>query len=294
VKELGGDKHAQRAARLAKADLTTELVKEFTELQGVVGGLYARAQGEPDEVWQAVYDHYKPESMEDSIPRSVTGRLVSLADKLDTLRECFRIGMAPTGSRDPFALRRAAQGVVKIIVEGGLSAPLPSLIGGDPQLIEFFEERVKFYFRDVRAFAYDEVNAAMAATAAGWSDLPELEARLQRLQKIRPTPDFEPLAASFKRIKNILRQAGFEGGPFTLALLEPGPETELFDEINRSAGQPIETVIGALRPKVDLFFDKVLVNAPDARVRQNRLALLHTLLAEFSPMADFSEIVTHS
>jgi len=291
VKELGGDVHAQRAARLAKADLTTELVKEFTELQGVVGGLYARAQGEPDEVWQAIYDHYKPESMEDSVPRSTAGRLVSLADKLDTLRECFRIGMAPTGSRDPFALRRAAQGVVKIIVEGGTSVPLLSLIGSNPQLTEFFEERVKFYFRDVRSFAYDEVNAAIAA---GWGDLPELEARLLRLQKIRSSPDFEPLAASFKRIKNILRQAAFTGGSFTPSLLEPGPESELFDEINRSAGQPIETVIGALRPKVDLFFDKVLVNAPDPAVRANRLAMLHGLLEQFRTFADFSEIVTNS
>jgi glycyl-tRNA synthetase beta chain len=291
VKELGGDERAQRAALLAKCDLTTELVKEFTELQGVVGGLYARAQGEPDEVWQAIYDHYKPERMEDSIPRHTTGQLVSLADKLDTLRECFRIGMAPTGSRDPFALRRAAQGVVKIAVEGGLSLPLLSLIGGDPQLTEFFEERVKFYFRDVRGFAYDEVNAAIAA---GWSDLPELEARLLRLQKIRPTPDFEPLAASFKRIKNILRQAAFEGGPFNPALLEPGPETELSDEIKRVEGQQIETVIGSLRPKVDLFFDKVLVNAPDPAVRANRLAMLDGLLEQFRTFADFSEIVTNS
>jgi glycyl-tRNA synthetase beta chain len=292
VKQLGGDERAQRAARLAKCDLTTELVKEFTELQGVVGGLYARAQGEPDEVWQAIYDHYKPESMEDSIPRHNAGRLVSLADKLDTLRECFRVGMAPTGSRDPFALRRAAQGVVKIAVEGGMSVPLLSLIGGDPQLTEFFEERVKFYFRDVRGFAYDEVNAAIAA---GWSDLPELEARLLRLQEIRPTPNFEPLAASFKRIKNILRQANFEGGPpFEPGLLEPGPESELYDEIFRIGQQPIETTIGELRPKVDRFFDKVLVNDPREAIRANRLALLHGLLKQFMYFADFSEIVTNS
>lgn len=293
VQQLGGDEQAQRAARLAKGDLTTELVKEFTELQGVVGGLYARAQGEPEEVWQAIYDHYKPESMEDSIPRNPAGRLVSLADKLDTLRECFRVGMAPTGSRDPFALRRAAQGVVKIMVEARVNIRLFAfaLIGGDAHLVDFFEDRVKFYFRDVRGFAYDEVNAAMAA---GWSDLPELESRLMRLHVIRRTPDFEPLAASFKRVKNILRQAGFIHGPFTEALLEAGPETDLFDEINRSAGQPIETVIGALRPKVDLFFDKVLVNAPDPAVRANRLAMLHNLLDQFRTFADFSEIVTNS
>ena len=289
VKELDGDEHAQRAARLLKSDLTTELVKEFTELQGVVGGLYARAQGEPEEVWQAIYDHYKPESMEDSIPRPA-GRLVSLADKLDTLRECFRIGMAPTGSRDPFALRRAAQGVVKILVEGKFSLSLRHLAAGDASLIEFFKDRVRFYFRE-RGLPHDEVNAAMAA---GWYDLPDLEDRLLRLRNIRPTPDFEPLAASFKRIKNILRQAEFQGGPFDPGLLEPGPEQELFDEIQRTAEQPIETAIGALRPKVDLFFDRVLVNAPDAAVRANRLAMLHGLLNQFGRFADFSEIITNS
>jgi len=288
VKELRGDEHAQRAALLAKCDLTTELVKEFTELQGIVGGLYARAQGEPNEVWQAIYDHYKPVSMEDSIPRNMAGRLVSIADKLDTLRGCFRVGLIPTGSRDPFALRRAAQGMVKTIVEGRLNVPLSS---DDPQLLEFLADRVRFYFRDVRGFLYDEVNAAMAA---GWSDLCGLEARLLRLQKIRPTPDFEPLAASFKRIKNILRQAGFAGGPFSPGLVETGPESDLYDEINRAAGQPIERTIGGLRPKVDRFFDEVLVNAPDPAVRANRLAMLYGLLEQFRTFADFSEIVTNS
>jgi glycyl-tRNA synthetase beta chain len=291
VKELGGDDAAQRAALLAKCDLPTELVKEFTELQGVVGGLYARAQGESEQVWQAIYDHYKPESMEDSIPRGKAGQLVSIADKLDTLRGCFRVGLIPTGSRDPFALRRAAQGVVKIVVEGRLVVPLASVVAGDPQLIEFIEDRVKFYFRDVRGFRYDEVNAAMAA---GWFDLPALEDNLLRLQKIRLSPDFEPLAASFKRIKNILRQAEFQGGSFDPSLLEPGPESDLFDEINRAAGQPIENAIGALRPKVDLYFDKVLVNAPEPAVRNNRLAMLYGLLDQFRTFADFSEIVTNS
>jgi glycyl-tRNA synthetase beta chain len=292
VKELGGDAHAVRAAILSKCDLTTELVKEFTELQGVVGGLYARAQGEPEPVWQAVYDHYKPESMEDAIPRGGVGRIVALADKLDTLRGCFRVGLIPTGSRDPFALRRAAQGVVKILVEGGFRTPLLDLLEGDLRLIAFFLDRVKFYFRDFRGFQYDEVNAAMAA---GWSNLMDLEARLERIRKLRPTPDFEPLAASFKRIRNILEQAKFEeGGAIDESLLEAGPERELFEEYGKIAGQPIENTIVRLRPKVDLFFDKVLVNAPDASVRQNRLTLLHTLLAEFSTMADFSEIVTHS
>jgi glycyl-tRNA synthetase beta chain len=292
AKELGGDDHAARAAQLSKCDLTTELVKEFTELQGVVGGLYARVQGEPEPVWQAIYDQYKPESMEDGIPRHRTAQILSLADKLDTLRGCFRVGMIPSGSRDPFALRRAAQGVVKILVEGKLELPLLDFLEGNRQLVDFFAERVKFYFKDHRGFAYDEVNACMAA---GWSNLADLEARLVRVQNLRPTPDFEPLAASFKRIRNILEQAKFTGGTkIDESLLEAGPEKELFEEYQRIAGQPVESVISRLRPKVDLFFDKVLVNAPDATVRLNRLTLLHTLLEEFSTIADFSEIVTHS
>jgi glycyl-tRNA synthetase beta chain len=291
VETLGGDNNAQRAARLCKCDLTTELVKEFTELQGVVGGLYARAQGEPDEVWQAIYDHYKPESMEDSIPRNHAGRLVSLADRMDTLCECFRVGLAPTGSRDPFALRRAAQGAVKIIVEGSIRVTGLEDRLKIPGLADFFKDRVRFYFRDVRGFAYDEVNAAVAAD---WYYLPQLESRLLRLQKIRRTLDFEPLAASFKRIKNILRQANFNGGPFSPSLLGPGPEIELWDQINRAQGQPIETVIAALRPKVDHFFDKVLVNTDNAALRANRLAMLHNLLEQFRTFADFSEIVTNS
>jgi len=290
--ELGGEEHAVRAAELSKCDLTTELVKEFTELQGVVGGLYARVQGEPEPVWEAVYDHYKPESMEASIPRNRTGQIVALADKLDTLRGCFRVGLIPTGSRDPFALRRAAQGVVKILVEAKLEIELWPLIDGAAELKSFFEDRVKFYFKDIRGFAYDEINAAMAA---GWSNLVDLEARLTRIQNLRHSPDFEPLAASFKRIKNILEQAKFAGkGTVDAALLEPGPESDLYEESRRTAGQPIESAIARLRPKVDLFFDKVLVNAPDARVRQNRLTLLNTLLREFSTIADFSEIVTSS
>jgi glycyl-tRNA synthetase beta chain len=291
--DLGGDAHAVRAAELCKCDLTTELVKEFTELQGVVGGLYARAQGETEAVWQSIYDHYKPESMEDALPRHQTAQIVALADKLDTLRGCFGIGMIPTGSKDPFALRRAAQGVVRILVEGKLALPLVDLIGGDANLRSFFEERIKYYFKDIRGFKYDEINACLAT---GWSNLPDLEARLERVQALRPTPDFEPLAASFKRIRNILEQAKWTGSavPLTPGLLESGPEQELYEEFRAIQGQPIEGVISRLRPKVDLFFDKVLVNAPDPAVRQNRFTLLSTLLAEFSTIADFSEIVTNS
>ena len=296
--ELGGDEAAVRAATLAKTDLTTEMVKEFTELQGVVGGLYARAQGEPEEVALAIYDHYKPLSMEDSIPRTKAGQIVSLADKVDTLRGCFGIGLVPSGSRDPFALRRAAQGVVKILVEGRHSIPLAKLAGGDAQLREFLLDRIRYYFREIRGFQYDEVNAVLAA---GCEDLVDVERRLAAIQAVRPTENFEPLAASFKRIQNILKQAGFTGGgALDGSLLEAGPEAGLHDEFQRvkaAVASPGDyrgalEAIASLRPKVDLFFDKVLVNAPDEAIRQNRLALLHSLLTEFSAIADFSEIVT--
>jgi glycyl-tRNA synthetase beta chain len=283
VKQLGGN---ERAALLAKCDLTTDMVKEFTDLQGIVGGLYARAQGETEEVAQAIYDHYKPLSMEDEIPSTHAGRLLSLADKWDTLVECFKVGMAPTGSRDPFGLRRTAQGIVRIIVEGQMKFDFP---GMGPELSEFMRDRIEYYFRDVRGFAYDEVRACMATD---WHDLISLEARLKRVQAIRPTPDFEPIAASFKRIKNILKQAQFNDSTFHANLLEPGPELELHEAIRDTSGQPLESRIGPLRPKVDLFFDKVLVNAPDPNLRRNRLALLQNLLTEFSDVADFSEIVT--
>ncbi len=290
----------ERAALLAKCDLTTEMVKELTELQGVMGGLYAREQGEPEEVWRAIYEQYKPESMEDAIPASLPGRLLSLADKLDTLQGCFKIGLIPTGSKDPFALRRAAQGVVKILVEGKLGLSLAKLTDGNAALTEFLLDRIRYYFKDIRGFAYDEVNAVLAA---GFDDLTDVESRLVAIQAVRPTENFEPLAASFKRIKNILRQAEFAGGgEINAQILEAGPEAELFqafdklrNRVNRfrkkKEYRAALEAIASLRPQVDRFFDKVLVNAPDPEVRRNRLTLLHKLLSESSAIADFSEIV---
>jgi len=290
-----------RAARLSKTDLTTELVKEFTELQGIIGGLYARAQGEPEEVAAAIYDHYKPESMEDSIPATTAGQLLSIADKLDTLRGCFRVGLIPSGSKDPFALRRAAQGIVRILVEGRLRLPIQSLCEGSIQLEEFLAERIRYYFREIRGFKYGEINAVLASS---WDDLLDVDERLDAVRAVRPTEDFEPLAASFKRIRNILRQARFEGLGDALneSLLENGPETELYEKFmtTREACRLVSDYrgkleqIASLRPHVDGFFDKILVNAPNPAIRQNRLTLLHSMLAEFSTIADFSEIVTNS
>src|SRR5258708_29092039 len=146
--------------------------------------------------------------MEDSLPRTAAGRLVSLADKLDTLRGCFALGMVPTGSRDPFALRRAAQGVVKILVEARLELSLRPLLNKDAQLEEFVLDRVRHYFKEIRGFRYDEVNAVLAS---GWDDLLDVESRLIAVQAVRPTQNFETLASSFNAIQNILRDASLPG-----------------------------------------------------------------------------------
>lgn len=293
AQELGGELAAE-AAYLAKADLTTEMVKEFTDLQGIIGGLYIAAQGGKPEVAKAVYEHYKPLSMEDSIPSTATGQAVALADKIDTLRSCFAIDMIPTGSKDPFALRRAAQGVVKILVERELTPSLKELSAGDAKLEEFFVERVKHYFREVKGYAYDEVNAVLAV---GWADLKDVALRLEAVKAVRPTPNFEPVAAAFKRIKNILTQAG--------TLPDGAPDASLFNEAEagvaaaarqaaiKDGGYPAQLErIAGLRPAIDHFFDQVLVNDPDPAVRDNRLRLLNQLINEFSSIADFSEIVT--
>lgn len=332
ARELGLDENSiRRAATLCKTDLMTEMVKEFTDLQGIMGGLYAKAQGEPEPVWRAMYDHYKPLSMDGPIPATVEGRVLSMADKFDSLEGCFAVGMIPSGSKDPLGLRRAAQGIVKILVEGRIRLNLDNFItsgaeetnrvflrerkagyteGRNPdgtlelakQLRDFMAERVKYYFRDVRGFAYDEISAVLAANPP---DLVDVEARLHALKMVRQTQDFEPLAASFKRIGNILKQAGHPGGAVSPELLEPGAEQDLYQDMTRvlarvrqlrQSDDYIQALlsVATLRPAVDNFFDSVLVNAPDAAVRQNRLALLGQLFSEVSSIADFSEIVTSS
>jgi glycyl-tRNA synthetase beta chain len=286
---------AVRAAELAKTDLTTELVKEFTELQGIVGGLYALHQGEPEGAASAIYDQYKPESMDDSSPRTAEGAALSVADKLDTLREFFRLGMIPSGSKDPFALRRAAQGIVKILADHRAAIALGTL-SVSPELRSFFDDRLRFYLRDIRKFAYDEVNAVLAT---GADVVPDILARLTAVAAVRPTPNFEPLATAFKRIKNILAKSS-PSGEIDPALLEDGPERDLYSAATTIAEETrglrdYEAILrrtAELRPAIDLFFDKVLVMAEDERVRRNRLALLHWLRSAFTRVADFSEIIT--
>jgi glycyl-tRNA synthetase beta chain len=311
VQELNGNSDAIRAAKLCKTDLTTELVKEFTELQGIVGGLYARAQGENWNVWRAIYDHYRPTSMEGEIPEGYAGRLLSIADRLDTLRGCFRIGLIPTGSKDPFALRRAAQGIVKIVVEAKLHVPIRELLGADVALVDFVLDRVRYYFREVcpkaegnRGYPYDEVNAAIVA---GWDDLVDVDERLRAVHEVRLTPDFEPVATSFKRIRNILRQAGVEHLQWKPGMksFAGSAETDLYHGVDavsqlvadfraeKNYGEALRAIV-SMRPTVDRYFDEILVNDPDPDIRMRRLTQLSVALDSFSTIADFSEIVTNT
>ena len=301
------------AVRLAKADLTTELVKEFTELQGVIGGLYARAQGLGETVARAIYSQYMPASTEDAIPATIEGQVLGLADRIQTITAMFAIGHAPTGSKDPFALRRAANGVVKILAESNLPLTLTEVVdaaaAGETgsqenreQVAAFLRERLNFYLKDVRGFAYDVVNAVLAA---GADDVRDTIARAQALTAVRGSADFAAISAAFKRIKNILRQAaekGFAvGSPAGIKL---APEAQrLADEAAALAPEVANlrqlrtyaealAVIATLRPAVDTFFDKVMVLDPDERLRGAHLGLISAILSNFSTIADFSEIVT--
>ena len=301
---------AQRAAELAKCDLTTEMVGEFPELQGIIGGLYAGVQGESKEVANAIYDHYKPEGARGDLPRGCVGQIVAIADKLDTLGGMFRLGMIPSGSKDPFALRRAAYGIVLIIVRGELPLTISTLCGlagtGDntAELREFLLERLRHFLREEKGFKYDEISAVLAAAD---DDPRDVVARCEAIAKVRPTENFEPLAVSFKRIKNILRQAGgiekFDGQQVDKKLLEDGAESRLFETFEELRPRVAEqkgrgdyvgalSAIASLRPPVDLFFDEVLVMAKEEEVRRNRLTFLSQLLREFSTIADFAEIVS--
>jgi glycyl-tRNA synthetase beta chain len=321
-----------KAACLAKADLTTELVKEFTELQGIVGGLYARVQQlDPDlpeatrlAIADAIYDHYKPESMEDSVPRTTEGAVLSIADKADSIAGMFALGLQPTGSKDPFALRRQANGIIKTIAEHKLPIKLEQLFKDareayrgaaaetkfsaapdyDNSVQRFLRERLEFYLRDALGFKYDVVNAVLAA---GADDVVDAVARAQAVTKVRPSADFESISVAFKRMKNILRQASETRKQLAKrvelnALQEPA-EKELASQVPQTAKVVAElssqrnyeqalVEVSRLRPVIDHFFDKVMVMVEDERVRANRLALLQTLLKEFSTIADFSEIVT--
>jgi glycyl-tRNA synthetase beta chain len=305
------EKAIAEAALLAKTDLTTELVKEFTELQGQIGGLYAASQGLSKTVADAIYDQYLPASAKDSIPRSPEGAILGLADRIDTIAGMFRLGMEPTGSKDPFALRRAANSIVRILAESSLPILLNHVINAatpaqdtEAKLLAFFTERIDFYLREGCDQAYDVVKAVMAA---GANSIPDLVARAEAVTAVRGSEDFLAVSAAFKRMKNILTQAQAKGDiPSSIVdhdlLLDPAEKllavtasaaASAIEELQseRNYGEALR-VIAALRPSIDDFFDEVMVMAPGDDLRANRLALLNRTLQDLSRIADFSEIVT--
>ncbi len=304
----GTEAAATRAVQLAKCDLTTEMVGEFPELQGQIGGLYAVAQGEPRTVADAVYDHYLPLGAAGPIPRSEAGRAASLADKLATLGGMFGLGLIPTGSKDPLALRRAAFSAIRIVVEGGMPLSVDRLVeicrASDhaPKLREFLLERLRHWLQDAGGFAADVVQAVLAAS----DDVPlDVLARATALAEVREAPEFESLAVSFKRIRNILDHAGASESAASdgidTDLLEAGAETWLHEALDSVASKVAAyhasrdyaaslREIAVLRPSLDRYFDEVLVMAEDEAVRRNRLSFLAGMLAKLSTIADFAAI----
>lgn len=306
--DSGTRAHAVRALELAKCDLTTEMVGEFPELQGQIGGLYAGAQGEPAAVADAIYDHYLPLGAAGPIPRSEAGRAASLADKLATLGGMFGLGLIPTGSKDPLALRRAALAVIRIVVESGMPLSLDRLVevsgAGEhaSSLRGFLVERLRHWLQDAGGLAHDVVQAVLLAS----DDVPiDALARARALAEVREAPEFGSLAVSFKRIRNIVDRAGESAATSGVdeALLEPGAETDLYTALEGVAGKVDARrasrdyaaslrEIAVLRPALDRYFDDVLVMAKDPALRRNRLAFLSGMLERLSTIADFAAIAT--
>ncbi len=311
--QIGGAALAQqadRAALLAKADLLTDMVGEFPELQGVMGGYYARHDGENEAVALAVEDHYRPRFAGDELPRGDAALAVALADKLETLAGLFAIGQLPTGDKDPFALRRHALGVLRMLVERGLSLSLPALVGEAlalfPQapaatqetLLNFLFDRLNGYLRE-RGSSAREVDAVVAARPP-WAQIP---ARLAAVRAFAELPEAEPLAAANKRVGNILKKSDEATAVLDPALLKEPAEAALaaaLQAVTPQAEAAFERgdytaslqALAALKAPVDAFFDAVMVNAEDAALRRNRLALLSQLHAAMNRVADLSRLAT--
>lgn len=308
------DSKVQEAARLAKTDLLTDMVGEFPELQGIMGGYYARHEGLRDGVAIAIEDHYKPRFAGDVLPRNNTGTVVALADKLETLVGMFGIGNLPTGDKDPFALRRHALGVIRLLVEKKLPLQLPELLRAsaqsfgtllpdagksNAQLLEFVYERVSGYLREQGATA-QEADAVIAARPL-WGEMPKA---LEAVRAFARLPEAPALAAANKRIGNILKKAGDEGAVdahVSEVLLQEPAEKALYQAMQTivpqanarfDAGDYTASLqaLAALREPVDAFFDHVMVNAEQLDLRLNRLGLLKTLHLAMNRVAELAKL----
>jgi glycyl-tRNA synthetase beta chain len=305
-------KHAVQAAELSKVDLLTEMVREFPSLQGKVGGLYAREEGYPVPVWQAIYEHYQPVSLDDDSPSSVTGAILSIADKLDSVVGVVGIGIKVSGSKDPFGLRRYAQGICKIILEKKLSFSFPRLLDKvinvfgkklqEPKdLLKkycqgFFSDRLRYIF-ERQGYRYDLIDAALGA---GIDNIYYSYLRLKALDSLKESAQFEPAVLIAKRVNNILRDQPL--CKINPDLLMEKEERELYTtfSIIRDNVLPLiakgdfakaQRIIFRVRSTINDFFDNILVMAEEKRIRQNRLALLQQISKLFIQVADYSRIV---
>jgi glycyl-tRNA synthetase len=309
---------ARRAARLSKADLSTQVVTEFPELQGIMGRIYAQLDGESDLVAEAIFEHYLPRSADDVLPITVPGSLAALADKADSLAACFAIGKVPTGNADPYALRRAALGVLRILQARHVHVPLPVLVraalDGVSELIptnrDAVEEELMSFFRGrLKALWMGEghgTDVVEAVLAAGFDDLPDARARLDAIAAARTGDGFSNLMASFKRMANILKKTGeplAEVRRVDPALFEEDAERALhgaFIALKEAVRLAIESEdypgalaqMAGLREPLAAFFDGVMVLSDDPRLRANRVGLLRSISDRFARIADFSAIST--
>ncbi len=311
---IGADTtHVARAAELAKADLVTDMVGEFPELQGVMGRYYAKHDGEANDVAEAIADHYRPRFAGDELPSNNVGCAVALADKLDTLVAFFGIGEKPTGDRDPFGLRRAALGVLRLLMERQLPLELPQLISWsagtfpagtlqadfEPALLGFITDRLRNLLKD-QGEPQDVLEAVLGINPARIDRIP---ARLAAVREFSAQPDALALAAANKRIGNLLKKVdnmAALGAPSSTLLAE-APEKALFDQVTALAPTIDEAMraeaytdalmaLAQVRASVDAFFEDVMVMAEDAQVRQNRLALLKALSDQMNAVADIARL----
>lgn len=332
IADLLGDLDLQetvrRAAQLSKADLLTGMVGEFPTLQGIMGGEYARVDGEPQEVSVAISDQYLPRAMEGELPRTRAGQVLSLADRLDTIVAFFHVGMVPTGSEDPFALRRHASAVVRILIEGTLRFDLREILAHAklnvetqgfqstpvqpgterhhaPDAVEFITDRVRFYGRTVHSLRDDVMEAVLKGGVDRPFDLVDLLARMQSLQAITRRPEFDPLMIGFKRAHRLTEKEQWDRNEIDPTRFQDPTEEKLYRQLREATARVPEClaqgnytegldILVGMKPAIDAFFDGVMVNAEDPALRSNRLSLLDAVDELFMSFADFSQILVES
>ncbi len=307
---------AERAALLSKADLLTGVVGEFPSLQGIMGGEYARHDGEPEEVCRAIREQYLPPAMEGEIPPSLLGKILSLADRLDTIVAFFHVGLVPSGSEDPFALRRHATAIIRILIEGPLRVNLLELeayakklvqvdgfkAAGEAATLPFIADRLRFYVKSVHRFRDDVIDAVLKSASRQTFDPIDLLSRMQALQQITARSEFDPLIVGFKRAHRLIEKEQWERRKIDVSLFKHPAEHDLYKALIESRDGSLtqlargdyramlDTLVG-VKPSVDAFFEAVMVNVQDQALRANRLSLLYEIDQLFLSFADFSQIV---